>query len=880
MPLGSPVDLIIGTHHLRPLGISTDWRMAWRKTHATVYEKLIAGVDWSKSPLGDPSSWSKQLSLTFSTILGSPSQIVLFWGPEYVALYNEAYAPTIGKKHPAAFGRPAIENWSELWHDLRPLLDRVRQNGEHVFAKDHPFYMERHGYPEQVTFDIAYSAVLDDSGCVAGVICVVNETTERTKFERQLRESEQRFRNMADSAPVMMWVTNEQGLCTYLNKTWYVVTGQTREEAEGLGWLEATHPDDRANAEQAFLQANAQAAPFRLEYRLRQADGSYRWAIDAAQPRLGDDGSFLGYIGSVTDIHELKLAEIKRTAIIELQEQFRSRVEAADIAYASAELLGRLMNISRAGYGVVDPLKETITIERDWNAPGIKSLAGTLHFREYGSYIDNLKRGETVIIHDAETDPRTTSSAAALKAISAQSVINMPITEENGLVALLYLNHEAARRWTDDEIDLIRDIAERTRLAVERRRAENELRALTVSLENQVNERTAALLKSEEQLRQAQKMEAVGQLTGGIAHDFNNMLAVIIGGLGLIQRRLERGETDVQKLIDGAVESAHKAATLTQRLLAFSRQQPLDPKPIDANSLVANMREMLYRTLGDHIQIESVLSAGLWRARVDLAQLESSILNLAINSRDAMPDGGKLTIETANAHIDDNYAHEHAVEMGQYVLIAVSDSGTGMSPDVASRAFEPFFTTKAVGKGTGLGLSQIFGFARQSGGHVKIYSEVGVGTTVKLYIPRYRGDASAFEMPRADEFLTATGECILLVEDRDDVRTFAAEALKELGYTVVTALGGAEALSRLQDGLRPDVLLTDIVMPEINGRQLADAAAKLLPSLKVLYMTGYTRNAVVHNGMLDPGTNFIQKPFTLDQLGAKVRSIINQIDCE
>jgi PAS domain S-box-containing protein len=852
--------------------------MAWRKTHATSYEKLIAGVDWSNSPLGDPSTWPRELSLTFSTVLGSPSQIVLFWGPEYIALYNEAYAPTIGNRHPRAFGRPAVENWSELWDDLRPLLDRVRQNGEHVFARDRPFYMERHGYPELVTFDIAYSAVLDASGRVAGVLCIVNETSDRTKFEHQLRESEQRFRNMADNAPVMLWVTNEHGLCTYLNKTWYAVTGQTLEEAEGLGWLEATHPEDRENAERVFLEANARKAPFRLEYRLRQADGSYRWSIDAAHPRLSDDGSFLGYIGSVIDIHEIKLAEINRSAIINLQEQFRTLSEPADIAYASAEILGRLLNVSRAGYGVVKPRNETITIERDWNAAGITSLAGTLQFRDYGSYIENLKRGETVIIHDADTDPRTASTAGALKEISAQSFINMPITEENGLVALLYLNHRTARVWTDDEIELIRDIAERTRQAAERRRAENELRALTISLETQVNERTAALLKSEEQLRQAQKMEAVGQLTGGIAHDFNNMLAVIIGGLGLIQRRIERGQTDVQTLIEGAVESAHKAATLTQRLLAFSRQQPLDPKPIDANSLVANMREMLFRTLGEHIQIESVLSAGLWRARVDPAQLESAILNLAINSRDAMTDGGKLTIETGNAHIDDHYARDHDVEMGQYVMIAVSDTGTGMSPDIASRAFEPFFTTKPVGKGTGLGLSQIFGFVRQSGGHIKIYSEVGVGTTVKLYIPRYRGDATAFEVPPKDEFATAMGEIVLLVEDRDDVRTYASEALKELGYTVVTAGGGSEALRRLQDGLRPDLLLTDIVMPELNGRQLADSALKILPSLKVLYMTGYTRNAVVHNGMLDPGTNFIQKPFTIDQLGAKVRTVIDKDD--
>lgn len=382
------------------------------------------------------------------------------------------------------------------------------------------------------------------------------------------------------------------------------------------------------------------------------------------------------------------------------------------------------------------------------------------------------------------------------------------------------------------------------------------------------------------QLRQVQKMETIGQLTGGIAHDFNNMLAIVIGSLDMVRLRLgDQGDSRVVKGIDNATEGAQRAAQLTARLLAFSRQQPLDPQPTDVNKLVGGMSELLRRTIGEDVRVEAVLAGGLWRASIDANQLENAIINLCVNARDAMPGGGRLTIETGNAHLDDAYAAAHAeVTAGQYIMVSVTDSGTGMPPDVVERAFEPFFTTKGVGKGTGLGLSQVFGFVKQSRGHVKIYSEPGEGTVIKIYLPRHYGAeaASGYAVPAPDRLPRAQGEeIILVVEDEDRVRHMSVDSLRELGYTIVQASDGEQALEMLAIQPRIDMLFTDIVMPGINGRILADRASAQRPGLKILYTTGYTRNAIVHNGMLDPGLAFLAKPFTLDQLAIKVRQVLD-----
>jgi signal transduction histidine kinase len=385
--------------------------------------------------------------------------------------------------------------------------------------------------------------------------------------------------------------------------------------------------------------------------------------------------------------------------------------------------------------------------------------------------------------------------------------------------------------------------------------------------------------QAEDQLRQSQKMEAIGQLTGGIAHDFNNMLAVIISGLSLIKRRMARGETNLNELIDAAIDGAHRASALTKRLLDFSRQQALIPEPVDANKLVSGMAELLRRTLGGDIRLETVLGGGLWATHADPGQLENAILNIAVNARDAMPSGGRLTIETQNAHLDDRYAAEHSeVKPGQYVLVAVTDTGLGMPPDVIAKAFDPFFTTKEVGKGTGLGLSQVFGFTKQSGGHVKIYSEPGAGTTVKLYLPRFFGAKEPKALPEpasSTRIERGAGEVILVVEDEASVRKLTIEGLTELGYVVLEAETAAAALRVLDSNENVALLLTDVVMPDMNGRKLAEAALHRFPDLRVLYMTGYTRNAIVHNGVLDADVQLLSKPFTIETLALKVREALS-----
>ena len=425
----------------------------------------------------------------------------------------------------------------------------------------------------------------------------------------------------------------------------------------------------------------------------------------------------------------------------------------------------------------------------------------------------------------------------------------------------------------------------------ERKRAMVQINAFTETLAEAVKERTrelehqnAARIKAQELLRQSQKMEAVGQLTGGIAHDFNNLLTIVMGGLDMIGRLIPAlGPPDAAERVvrarDLALRGVQRAVTLTNRLLAFSRQQPLDPKSIDANKLLSPICEFLRRTLGEQIDLELVLSGGLWRAYADPNQLENAVLNLTINARDAMPKGGKVTIETANCYLDKSYVISlpEPVAVGQYVMIAVADGGIGMDQATVERVFEPFFTTKAIGKGTGLGLSQVYGFVRQSCGHVSIYSEVGEGTTVKIYLPRFVGAEDQVEDDRQVATRRNGTETVLVVEDDEALRTYTVETLTELGYRVLSASNAKTALEALNRENPVHLLFTDVVMPGgINGRQLADEAVRIRPELKVLFTTGYTRNAIVHHGRLDAGVELLSKPYSFDELSAKVRTLLDK----
>jgi len=411
----------------------------------------------------------------------------------------------------------------------------------------------------------------------------------------------------------------------------------------------------------------------------------------------------------------------------------------------------------------------------------------------------------------------------------------------------------------------------------ERKQAEVQLRRLNETLEQQVEERTSQLRHNEEVLRQSQKMEAVGQLTGGIAHDFNNMLTGIIGSLELLRRRLARGRTeDLDGLIELGVTSANRAAALTHRLLAFSRRQSLDSKPVELNQLVRSMGELLHRSINESIRLEMHLNEKLWTAEADPNQLESALLNLVLNARDAMPDGGLLIVESYNQQLDKTFtnAHENLLP-GDYVVLSVSDTGCGMPESVISRAFDPFFTTKPIGQGTGLGLSMIYGFSKQSHGHVSISSEVGKGTTVQLYLPRFKGQQAQDDEPYiSTEAFARDGETVLIVEDDPAVRALVSQVLGELGYQFVEAADGPAAVPILESGQRIDLLISDVGLPGMNGRQLAEIARQFRPGLKVLFITGYAEHAAVRAGFLDEGMQMITKPFAFDHLTAKVREMI------
>jgi signal transduction histidine kinase len=522
----------------------------------------------------------------------------------------------------------------------------------------------------------------------------------------------------------------------------------------------------------------------------------------------------------------------------------------------------RLVEVERLLQSRLERLAQVL----DTAARGNRTSAAAMVREGVGLNLMRDLRDELDLVWRAEADIRAQRAAESEKAAAEQRRSTWMVIALAGvlLTALLALSVSAMRA-----AEAARTEAARAEIA----------RRVQAELETRVAQAIEQQRKTEAALRQSQKMEAVGQLAGGIAHDFNNMLAVIIGSLELAQRRISAGQIDIDRYISNAIDGARRAAALTQRILAFSRRQPLEPKVVNLNRMVSDMSELLHRTLGEQIKLETVLASGLWPAFVDAHQLENVIVNLAVNARDAMPEGGALTIETGNAYLDDAYVSEHeGMTPGQYAFLAVTDTGVGMPPDVVAQAFEPFFTTKGLGKGTGLGLSQAFGFVKQSGGHIKIYSEIGQGTSIKVYLPRRHGEAGA-EAPAARAAVAPRGaaeELILVVEDDERVRLVSVEALRELGYSVQHASNGVDALTLLDANPNIALLFTDIVMPDMGGRQLAEEATRRKPGLKVLYTTGYTKNSIVHNGVLDADVAFIAKPFAIEQLARKVRSVLDE----
>jgi signal transduction histidine kinase/ActR/RegA family two-component response regulator len=610
---------------------------------------------------------------------------------------------------------------------------------------------------------------------------------------------------------------------------------------------------------------------------LLSGEDTVRYIDFIYQPIRSDQGTVTGIFVGGYDTTRRDRTLIYRDALARFTDRIADLSDPDEITFIASEILGEALKVSRVGYGAIDSVAETLHVQRDWNAPGVETLAGTLPLRAYGSFIDSLKRGEFISIDDVDLDERTAGAADALKGRSAYSFVNVPVLEQGRLVAVLYVNHGAVRMWTPDDLAFIKEVAARARSAAERSRNEAALRELNATLRERVEMALRERAATEDVLRQAQKMEAVGQLTGGLAHDFNNLLAGISGSLELMQTRVQQGRlADVDRYMTAAQGAVKRAANLTHRLLAFSRRQTLDPRPTDVNRLVGDMQELIQRSVGPGIKIEVVRASDAWPALVDPSQLENALLNLCINARDAMPDGGSIIVETANNEFDGRAAREHGLPEGHYLSLCVTDTGAGMAPDVIARAFEPFFTTKRLGEGTGLGLSMIYGFAQQSGGQVRIHSEVGRGTTVCITLPRHHGQVAADihdeveAMPRSEQ-----GETVLVVDDEPMVRMLITDILEDLGYRAIEAGDSASSLKILQSDVRIDLLVTDIGLPGgMNGRQMADAARVIRPDLKVLFVTGYAENTIHGAGRLAPGMAVLTKPFAVETMAVRIRSMI------
>ncbi|MDA9491198.1 histidine kinase [Bradyrhizobium sp. CCBAU 11361] len=546
-------------------------------------------------------------------------------------------------------------------------------------------------------------------------------------------------------------------------------------------------------------------------------------------------------------------------------------------------------------YNVVNEAGESYTLYTLSGAPR-EAFSRFPMPRNTAIFAPTFDGGGTVRSDDILKDPRYGHNAPYKGMpeghLPVRSYLAVPVRSRSGeVLGGLFFGHPEPGMFNVRSEELMTGLAGQASVAIDnarlfqasqreiaqRRSAEEMLQQLNATLEDRIAEEMAQRGKAEEALRQAQKMEAVGQLTGGVAHDFNNLLTVVIGGLDTIRRSKPGDEIRVRRAVEMSLQGAQRAASLTARLLAFSRRQPLTPQPSDLNLIIRKMTDLFHRTLGETIELEGVLAPRLWTVDVDPNQVESAILNLGINSRDAMPEGGRLTIETANVVLDEQYAATDAeVVPGQYVMVSVSDTGSGMDKETLNRVFEPFFTTKEVGKGTGLGLSMVYGFVKQSGGHVTIYSEPGAGTSVKLYFPRYHGDAALGT--ETQEHLAPRGhseEVILVVEDNADVRAYSVSVLVELGYNVLEAEHPDAALSILRTSDRIDLLFTDVVLPGRSGRELAELAKQMRPGLQVLFTTGYSRNAIVHHGRLDAGVQLISKPFTFEGLATRVRDILD-----
>ena len=731
------------------------------------------------------------------------------------------------------------------------------QNGVPCHVIDEFFYRQ-----DGVAIPVEYRAQpVYREGNLVGAVCTFSDRTESLRAENALRSANERFSLVLNSGAIVgSWVWEVQADCFTADErfaqTFLLDPGKLSTRVRMSEIMQAIHPEDQAHVTALIERALIQGGAYRAEHRVRRQDGSWRWVEANGNLSFDEDGRPVRFPGVLIDISERKRIE---EALRESDNELRTIADSLPflIAYIDKDLVFRFANRAYEDWFGLHP--------RDVIGRHARDIIGNEGFAARKDAIDRVLAGEALTLQIPWLRPDGRRREAEMR--------YMPRIGSDGVVLGYHV--------------FVIDVTERVEAA-------EALKEAAEALEQRVIQRTAALTaevaerqKAEEALRQSQKMEAVGQLTGGIAHDFNNMLTGIMGSIDLMKRRIESGRfTGLERFMDAASASAHRAASLTHRLLAFSRRQSLDAKPIDVNILVASLEDLLSRTIGEQVALRVRLADGLPLARADSNQLENALLNLAINARDAMPDGGDLMIETSSFEQARDGHGAEALAAGRYVMLSVSDTGTGMSPDVLARAFEPFYTTKPLGQGTGLGLSMIYGFARQSGGSVRIRSSLGEGTVVQLCLPIAAASGAQALPPdavfpeEADEPGDAgapprgTGETVLVVEDDPAVRLLVLEVLHELGYAAIEAEDAQMALPLLGSPQRIDLLVTDVGLPGLNGRQLAEIARQTRPGLPVLFMTGYAAGATTRSGFLGEGMQMITKPFPLESLAARIREMI------
>lgn len=789
-------------------------------------------------------------------------------------------------------------------------LERVQRFVEDATARGEKFveWEYKHLWPNDEVRSLLVRAELlrQADGTPGGSIGVIMDVTDRRRaneqrerMEADLRASERRLSAVLDNASVAIMMMDEQHQCSFMNAAAETLTGFTLAETQGRplhDLIHHSHPDGSPYplSECPIDRAFPEDSNVTGEDVFIHKDGSFFPVAFTASPIRDESLRTIGTIIEVRNISREKEAERElqaRTSHLEILNQTGAAIAAElDLERIVQIVTDAGVRLTRAKFGAffyntVDASGESLTLYT-LSGAAREDFEKFGHPRATAVFAPTFNGDGVIRSEDITADPRYGQNAPyhgmPKNHLPVRSYLAVPVSSRSGeVIGGLFFGHPDPGVFGEETERLMVGVAGQAAVAIDNAQLFDAAQRANQSLEQRVLERTAELEAAHAALRQAQKMEAVGQLTGGIAHDFNNLLTGVIGSLDMMQRQIAKGDTGkIERYANTAMTSANRAAALTHRLLAFARRQPLDPKPVSANRLVTGMEELLRRTIGESIRLEIVTAGGLWQTLCDPHQLESAILNLAINARDAMPGGGVLTIETCNAHLDNAYAaQQRDVEPGQYVCICVTDTGSGMSKDTIEKAFEPFFTTKPIGQGTGLGLSMIYGFARQSEGYARIYSEVGQGTTAKLYLPRYYGEADGGveelgELTEAHR--SGSGEVVLVVEDEAAVRELVVDVLQELGYRAIQASDGPSGLKLLQSAMRLDLLVTDIGLPGLNGRQVADAARQTRPDLKVLFMTGYAENATIANGFLEPGMEMITKPFAIDALVTRVRDIIER----